>query len=195
MQPNVRQGAEMARLGGDRMPVRRAASIRLAGWLLTGVSALAALAWGIGTPVRAQTPVDLELVLAAYNAGEGAVQRAGNRVPNYKETQNYVKTVMQLYEMLRPPSSLRGASRIRMEIPVGRGNLPSKQPNAEVAEGPRRSQRKDHSSWFSSACSALSAVKTCRLVTPPTRSRPAGGTYFLATGGGGAASGGRPGRS
>ncbi|MBU3740501.1 MAG: lytic transglycosylase domain-containing protein, partial [Rhodoferax sp.] len=39
----------------------------------------------------------LELVLAAYNAGEGAVQRAGNAIPNYRETLNYVRTVMQLY--------------------------------------------------------------------------------------------------
>ena len=72
-----------------------------------------------------------ELALAAYNAGEGAVMKAGNRVPNFRETQNYVKTVLQLYEMLKPPASLRGADRIRMEIPaapaggaVGRGNLP-----------------------------------------------------------------------
>lgn len=69
-------------------------------------------------------PGRLDLALAAYNAGEGAVMRAGRQVPNYKETQNYVKTVMQLYEMLKPPAALRGASRIRMEIP-GRGNLPS----------------------------------------------------------------------
>jgi soluble lytic murein transglycosylase-like protein len=68
-------------------------------------------------------PGRLDLALAAYNAGEGAVMRAGNRVPNYKETQNYVKTVMQLYEMLKPPSSLRSATRIRMQIP-GRGNMP-----------------------------------------------------------------------
>jgi Transglycosylase SLT domain len=46
----------------------------------------------------------LELALAAYNAGEGAVQRAGNRIPNYSETQNYVKTVMQLYTLLKPPT-------------------------------------------------------------------------------------------
>ncbi|MDB5965222.1 MAG: lytic transglycosylase [Polaromonas sp.] len=45
-------------------------------------------------------PGRLELALAAYNAGEGAVQRAGNRIPNYPETQSYVKTVMQLYRGL-----------------------------------------------------------------------------------------------
>lgn len=65
-------------------------------------------------------PGQLELALAAYNAGEGAVARAGNKVPNYRETQNYVKTVMQLYTMLKPPSMLpggRGAGRVRMQLP------------------------------------------------------------------------------
>lgn len=48
-------------------------------------------------------PGRTDLALAAYNAGEGAVQRAGNKVPNFKETQNYVATVMELYAALKPP--------------------------------------------------------------------------------------------
>jgi soluble lytic murein transglycosylase-like protein len=85
-------------------------------------------------------PGQLELALAAYNAGEGAVQRAGNRVPNYRETQNYVRTVMQLYEMLKPPAPVveqrraPAPARVRVEIPgtatgavpggaIGRGNM------------------------------------------------------------------------
>jgi soluble lytic murein transglycosylase-like protein len=55
----------------------------------------------------AMFPGQLELALAAYNAGEGAVQKAGNRIPNFPETQNYVKTVMQLYYSLNPMAAPR----------------------------------------------------------------------------------------
>ena len=37
---------------------------------------------------------DLELVLAAYNAGEQAVVKAGGRIPPYAETQAYVPRVL-----------------------------------------------------------------------------------------------------
>ena len=79
-------------------------------------------------------PGQLDLALASYNAGEGAVQKAGNRIPNFKETQGYVQTVTQLYRSLKPPppppvvEQRRQPARVRMELPggaAGRGNLPA----------------------------------------------------------------------
>jgi soluble lytic murein transglycosylase-like protein len=43
---------------------------------------------------------NLPLVLAAYSAGEGAVERYGRRIPPYAETQRYVADVMATYERL-----------------------------------------------------------------------------------------------
>lgn len=88
----------------------------------------------------AMFPGQIELALAAYNAGEGAVQRAGNKIPNYKETQNYVQTVLQLYAYLKPGATGRSGGagavggkspgRVRMEMggAVGRGNMPPERP-------------------------------------------------------------------
>ena len=58
---------------------------------------------------------DLTLVLAAYNAGEGAVEKHGRRIPPYRETQDYVRKVMAEYGTLRrislrqPARQLAGA--------------------------------------------------------------------------------------
>jgi hypothetical protein len=40
---------------------------------------------------------NLELALAGYNAGEGAVAKAGNKVPNFNETIAYVPKVIGFY--------------------------------------------------------------------------------------------------
>ena len=40
---------------------------------------------------------DLKLAIAAYNAGENAVIRSGNKIPNYSETRNYVAKVLKFY--------------------------------------------------------------------------------------------------
>lgn len=66
-------------------------------------------------------PGKLELALASYNAGEGAVQKAGNKIPNYPETQAYVALVTQIYTALKPPPpplvvEVKNASRIRAEL-------------------------------------------------------------------------------
>ncbi|KRD26845.1 lytic transglycosylase [Acidovorax sp. Root267] len=76
-------------------------------------------------------PGRMDLAVAAYNAGEGAVQRAGNQIPAFKETQNYVRTVLGLYAQLKPPAPVLAQravpGRVRMELSGGaqnRGNLP-----------------------------------------------------------------------
>jgi len=43
---------------------------------------------------------NLTLVIAAYNAGEGAVEKYGRQVPPYKETQGYVRDVLAHYRAL-----------------------------------------------------------------------------------------------
>jgi len=40
----------------------------------------------------------VDLVLASYNAGEGAVIKFGHRVPPYQETRNYVKKISKRYK-------------------------------------------------------------------------------------------------
>ena len=41
---------------------------------------------------------DMALVIAAYNAGEGAVGKFRNTIPPYRETREYVAKVLALYE-------------------------------------------------------------------------------------------------
>lgn len=49
---------------------------------------------------------NIDLVLAAYNAGEGAVRKYGMAVPPYRETRNYVVKVKAIYTKLAGESGL-----------------------------------------------------------------------------------------
>lgn len=54
---------------------------------------------------------NVNLALAGYNAGEGAVERCGNKVPDYQETKNYVakitKNYGKTYHPILPPEQAR----------------------------------------------------------------------------------------
>jgi soluble lytic murein transglycosylase-like protein len=57
---------------------------------------------------------DVKLVLAGYNAGENAVVNSGYRVPRYRETQNYVRSISARYDA----SKHRVAKTARSSTPV-----------------------------------------------------------------------------
>ena len=46
---------------------------------------------------------NINLALAGYNAGEGAVMKYGNQIPPYNETQNYVKKISARYNSIKKP--------------------------------------------------------------------------------------------
>ena len=46
----------------------------------------------------------VDLALAGYNAGEGAVMKYGNNIPPYEETRNYVKLILKRYAIRKPTS-------------------------------------------------------------------------------------------
>lgn len=59
-------------------------------------------------------PRQQHLVLASYNAGEGAVQQYRNAIPPYPETQNYVALVTELHQAFRSRALYR-QSGVRVE--------------------------------------------------------------------------------
>jgi soluble lytic murein transglycosylase-like protein len=55
---------------------------------------------------------DVNLALAGYNAGEGAVEKYGWRIPPYSETQEYVRRISRRYALLRDPNAALYAPRL-----------------------------------------------------------------------------------
>jgi soluble lytic murein transglycosylase-like protein len=52
----------------------------------------------------------VDLALAGYNAGEGAVMKYGNTIPPYSETRNYVRLILKRYGKPQPQKSTKGTS-------------------------------------------------------------------------------------
>ena len=53
---------------------------------------------------------DVNLALAGYNAGEGAVIKYGYNVPPYSETEEYVRRIGRRYSLIRDPNAAANAS-------------------------------------------------------------------------------------
>src|SRR2546423_1939800 len=60
---------------------------------------------------------DVSLALAGYNAGEGAVEKFGWRIPPYAETQEYVRRISRRYSLIQDPNSALYAPRLnRLQV-------------------------------------------------------------------------------
>lgn len=55
---------------------------------------------------------DVNLALAGYNAGEGAVMKYGNTIPPYSETREYVRRISTRYSSISDPSIARTMPRL-----------------------------------------------------------------------------------
>jgi len=66
---------------------------------------------------RPEGNLTLPEILAAYNAGEGAVTRAGG-IPHYRETEEYVRRVLWLYLIGHVPESERARETVRQSTPT-----------------------------------------------------------------------------
>ena len=63
---------------------------------------------------------DLRLVLAAYNAGEGAVEKHGRDIPPYPETQAYVRDVLAIHRRLTASFSVTPSGTLVARSAAGR---------------------------------------------------------------------------
>jgi len=59
---------------------------------------------------------DVNLALAGYNAGEGAVMKYGNQIPPYRETREYVRRISARYGSISNPSIARTLPNINKKV-------------------------------------------------------------------------------
>lgn len=85
-----------------------------------------------------------DLIIAAYNAGEGAVYKYNRRIPPYAETQNYVRKVMQYYQVYNGSSIAFASEGIDVKV---RGSASAKKGRVvmtatQVGVGSRRAMQR-----------------------------------------------------
>lgn len=61
---------------------------------------------------------NLNLALAAYNAGPNKVERFGHRVPPYAETRNYVQSINRAYNKFKADRAAQGTQSAAVLSPV-----------------------------------------------------------------------------
>jgi hypothetical protein len=59
---------------------------------------------------------DVNLALAGYNAGEGAVMKYGWQIPPYRETQEYVRRITGRYNSISDPRYVQSARRVSSAV-------------------------------------------------------------------------------
>ena len=81
-----------------------------------------------------------DLIIAAYNAGEGAVYKYNRRIPPYAETQNYVRTVMKYYQVFNGGAMAMGND--GMDVQIRGSKASSKRTKVVLTSAPVNNARR-----------------------------------------------------
>ncbi|HPF58130.1 MAG TPA: transglycosylase SLT domain-containing protein [Candidatus Competibacteraceae bacterium] len=115
-----------------------------------------------------------QLAVAAYNAGEGAVQKYGNQIPPYKETQTYVTRVLNFYQQYRL-SGLYNTSTNGNALALNSSSYPGRSSGVTIIT-PRTSGR--------FARTPVKAASSSLNIAPKTYLTPTGDRVIIGNSGG-----------